>query len=245
MELFYACKAGINGGIARCLNDEGRCPSHPLGGNWLPAPRPSVVFLRFNLNPRWYEIFAEREHVQIEYRSPDERKTLETQRALQAYSLRRNNVAYNQRSNTTKSSPESVMNGCNVVSNLPVPLRKEGLVDAKVSVHELPMELRQAGFVPTWVSILKMDGLQPKLVTAWSEVGIQPEVELPNSFTRLANAAFNVVHIQANPRNPKKENRADHSVACARRDEVKSQHSLHYDSGDWTVTPVSNFATVA
>src|SRR5258708_167751 len=54
-EFWYACTAGIRGGIARCREEEGKCPHHNETSP--QAPRPETVLFKVNLNKKWLPHF--------------------------------------------------------------------------------------------------------------------------------------------------------------------------------------------
>jgi hypothetical protein len=235
MDFFYACKAGISGGLARCRNQEGHCPSHPATKSWPSAPRPTVVLVKFNLSDRWRDIFALDCNVPIEDRSYGRRRMLEGKHVEQAESFGRQ--AYVARLQTGEHEPEKADSGSPVFG-------ESGLTGAKVGIDHLINELSAAGFLLSRLSVLERTNKRPVLITEWSAAKVASfDDQFTKAFDRFTSATFDQIHIWANPTDA--NGKTVHTVNCGARQEVPPQHTLRFANGDWAVEPIAAPATAA
>ena len=223
-DVFYACKAGIQGGIARCLNEEGHCGSHPAGGNWPKAPRPNIVLFKVKLNENQRSRFAE---VETNFRTWSERQRLEGERAQNAEKLGRNAYTARPEQKGDEHKPEGADDGCPIYGK-----NTGGLKN--VDVRGLVAELREAGFALNNVHVDAIGAGQKNcFLTVSFALGVEEYTEFEwGKFERLIECSFAYVHVWANAR--KSNGEVKHTVNCLTRQEGrKPNYVLHYDGGDW------------
>ncbi len=238
--IFYACKAGIKGGIARCQNEYEHCGSHPLGKEVPLAPRPNTILFKVKLGDNQY--WKNWASIDKDFRLWSERRQLEADHVMEAEKLGRD--AYNARPEQKRDKylPESADSGC------PVSGKTSGGWKSVV-VSGLIAELREAGFVIANVSVLIMgtgqDARRFLTVAFINGRGAEEYMDFPwEKFNRLVSGSFAFVHVWANALQPDGE--CKHTVNCIGRepDGKRPEQTLHYNSGDWSLENNSTHAVI-
>ncbi len=232
--IFIACTAGVMDGKARCRNERGKCSVHARPEYWSPAPTPTAIILKVNVNERWERRLLAA-GITIQTRTYDRALQLEERRVASASALGRN--AYSVRELSGRDShhtPESADTGCPVFG-------KAGLSEMKVSVKDLVDEFFAAGFVLTGAHLLRREHKPPvRLVLEFSRPSSKPElVRFPwSTVHELLATTFDQIDVWAN------ETAADgktvHTVNCGRRaDGAAPKLRLRYAGGMWEVQEVA------
>jgi len=250
MAIYKACTFSIQDGIARCRKESGKCDSHNGGTSesggktlnrkpiWEPAPRPTTLLLKINVNDKWERKFVAA-GIQIETRSFERAEQLEQQRVDVAGKLGRSAYAIRADSGRGYNLPEDADTGCPVFG-------KGGLADLNVSLQGLGEELEK-GFTLTKATLLKRFHKPPnRLVLEFSVTGTKPPVNrFPFDLLReLITTTFNQVDVWANERKP--DGRVVHTINCGKRDDsAKPQYRLSFANGDWDAISMASAPAAA
>jgi hypothetical protein len=230
--IYKVCTFSIQDGTARCRKEAGKCDSHRNGNaSWKPAPRPTTLLLKVNVNDKWERKFVSA-GIPVETRSFERAEQLEQERVCTAEALGRNAYAIRADSQRGYNLPEDADTGCPVFG-------KDGLANLNVSLQGLGEELGN-GFTLTRATLLKRFHKPPtRLVLEFSVTGTKAAVDrFPfDLFRELIATTFNQVDVWANEK--KADERVVHTINCGKRDDsAKPQHRLSFANGDWDVIPI-------
>ncbi len=225
-DYFYACTAGVQGGIARCRKEDGKCDNHHNGAAWPHAPEPDVVLVKMNLNQGRNAEFA-RAGVRQLTRSFERSEELSREHVARAEALDRKPFAVRQGRENDTTTPEAADSGCPVFG-------KTGL--HSVTVRGLITELQLEGFVLSDAHRLFRFHKPPvRLVMEFVKKGAKPEItKFPwDLFNGLTETCFGQVDVWANDRSPK-NGLVVHTVNCGQRDDkAQARYRLKFADGDW------------
>lgn len=229
MPQFYACKAGNDGGKARCRNENGKCSVHTDLRLWPSAPRPTVVLIKVNCNEKWESRF-ESAGVRRNVRSMQRSVELGKKHVAQAHELGRDPYAMRRPDQPDDWTPESADSGTPVFG-------KDGLLGG-TDINRMYEDICQAGYGLSGAHLLERGHKPPMRLVLEFTLGFTDLIEFPDGlFDQLIETNFGKIDVWANPLE-QPIGRVVHTVNCGQRDTQMRKQYLRFAGGDWGLDEV-------